>query len=82
VADSVGAYLMTDMAHFAGLIAGEVGLGNPFDYSDIVTTTTHKTLRGPRGALIFFRKGLRETNKRKVNYNLEKPIRSMVNPGL
>jgi glycine/serine hydroxymethyltransferase len=46
---------MTDMAHISGLIAGGV-LPSPFDFSDIVTTTTHKSLRGPRGAMIFYRK--------------------------
>lgn len=51
IADSVGAYLMVDMAHFAGLVA--TGLHpNPVPYSDFVTTTTHKTLRGPRGGMI------------------------------
>ncbi|MEL6598165.1 MAG: serine hydroxymethyltransferase [Pseudomonadota bacterium] len=51
VADSVGAYLMVDMAHFAGLVAAGL-YPNPLDYADAVTTTTHKTLRGPRGGLI------------------------------
>ncbi|MFQ5535390.1 MAG: serine hydroxymethyltransferase [Sphingomonadales bacterium] len=51
VADSVGACLQVDMAHFAGLVAGGVH-PNPLDYADIVTTTTHKTLRGPRGGLV------------------------------
>ena len=47
IADKVGAYLMVDMAHFAGLVAGGEH-PNPLDYADVVTTTTHKTLRGPR----------------------------------
>lgn len=52
IADAVGAYLMVDMSHIAGLVAGGVH-ASPFPYADIVTTTTHKTLRGPRGAMIF-----------------------------
>ena len=51
IADKVGAYLMVDMAHFAGLVAGGVH-PNPLDFADVVTTTTHKTLRGPRGGMI------------------------------
>ncbi len=51
IADKVGAFLMVDMAHFAGLVAGGVH-PNPVPYSDVVTTTTHKTLRGPRAGLI------------------------------
>lgn len=55
IADEQGAYLMADIAHTSGLIAaGE--LNNAFDFCDVVTTTTHKTLRGPRAGLIFFRK--------------------------
>lgn len=54
IADEVGAYLMVDMAHIAGLVAA--GLHpNPVEYADVVTTTTHKTLRGPRGGLILCR---------------------------
>ena len=55
IADFVDAILMIDMAHFAGLVVGDV-YPSPFEYADIVTTTTHKTLRGPRGAMIFSKK--------------------------
>lgn len=72
IADSVGAYLMVDMSHIAGLVAGGV-YPSPFPYADIVTTTTHKTLRGPRGALIFVKKDDRE---------LDKKIDKAVFPGL
>ncbi len=54
IADSVGAYLMVDMAHFAGLVAGGAH-ANPLDHAHVVTTTTHKTLRGPRGGMILSR---------------------------
>ena len=70
IADKVGAYLMVDMAHFAGLVAaGEHP--SPFPHAHIVTTTTHKTLRGPRGGMIL-------TN----DENLAKKINSAVFPGL
>lgn len=59
VADKCGAYLMADIAHTSGLIASQL-LNNPFEYCDVVTTTTHKTLRGPRGALIFCKKELKD----------------------
>ena len=51
IADEVGAFFMVDMAHFAGLVAGDVH-PNPLDYCDVATTTTHKTLRGPRGGMV------------------------------
>ena len=70
IADSVGAYLMVDMAHFAGLVAGGV-YPNPVGIADVVTTTTHKTLRGPRGGMIL-------TN----NPEIAKKINSAIFPGL
>ena len=56
VADEVGAYLLVDMAHYSGLIAGGV-YDNPVPYADVVTSTTHKTLRGPRGGIILWNDG-------------------------
>jgi len=70
IADAVGAALMVDMAHFAGLVAGGAH-DNPLDYADVVTTTTHKTLRGPRGGMI-----LSNDNE------LGKKLNSAVFPGL
>ncbi|CAK7193162.1 Serine hydroxymethyltransferase 2 [Commensalibacter sp. Nvir] len=70
IANEVGAYLMVDMAHFAGLVAAEL-FPNPLPYADIVTSTTHKTLRGPRGGFIL-------TN----SPDLAKKINSAVFPGL
>ena len=63
IADTCGAILMVDMSHFAGLVAGEA-YSSPFLYADVVTTTTHKTLRGPRSALIFSKIDEREFNKK------------------
>ncbi|KZF21432.1 serine hydroxymethyltransferas-like protein [Xylona heveae TC161] len=82
IADNVGAYLLSDMAHISGLVAGGV-IPSPFPYSDIVTTTTHKSLRGPRGAMIFFRKGVRRVDKKgnQELYDLEGPINASVFPG-
>lgn len=57
IADECGSFLMIDMSHFAGLVAGGA-YSSPFPYADIVTTTTHKTLRGPRSAIIFSRSEL------------------------
>ena len=70
IADGVGALLMVDMAHFAGLVAGGVH-PNPLPHAHVVTTTTHKTLRGPRGGMIL-----------SVDEDLGKKINSAVFPGL
>ena len=70
IADSVGALLLVDMAHFAGLVATKQ-YPNPLQFADVVTTTTHKTLRGPRGGLVL-------TN----NQDFAKKINSAVFPGL
>lgn len=72
IADSCGALLMVDMSHLAGLVAGKA-YPSPFPYADVVTTTTHKTLRGPRGALIFSKKDER---------GIDKKIDKAVFPGL
>ncbi|GAU40323.1 hypothetical protein TSUD_221710 [Trifolium subterraneum] len=83
VCDKQKAVLLADMAHISGLVAAGV-IPSPFDYADIVTTTTHKSLRGPRGAMIFFRKGLKEVNKqgKEVFYDYEDKINQAVFPGL
>jgi glycine hydroxymethyltransferase len=70
IADSVGAWLMADMAHVAGLVAAGV-YPSPVPYADVVTSTTHKTLRGPRGGIILA----------KHNESLEKKLNSLVFPG-
>ncbi|MDQ5893221.1 MAG: glycine hydroxymethyltransferase [Patescibacteria group bacterium] len=62
-ADASGALLMIDMSHIAGLVAGKA-YPSPFEYADIVTTTVHKTLRGPRSALIFAKNDTRELGKK------------------
>ena len=83
IADKVGCYLMMDMAHISGLVAAGVNK-SPFPYADIVTTTTHKSLRGPRGAMIFFRRGVRKTDAKtgkETLYDLEGPINFSVFPG-
>lgn len=70
IADSVGAYLLVDMAHIAGLVAAGV-YPSPVQIADVTTTTTHKTLRGPRGGMIFA----------KANPDIEKKLNSLVFPG-
>jgi glycine hydroxymethyltransferase len=76
IADACGAILMVDMSHFAGLVAGGV-YPSPFLYADVVTTTTHKTLRGPRSAIIFSRK-----DKKLGDKDISTLIDKAVFPGL
>ena len=71
IADKVGAYLFVDMAHVAGLVAAGV-YPNPVPFADVVTSTTHKTLRGPRGGIIVA----------KANEEIEKKLQSIVFPGI
>ena len=80
IADQNGAYLFADMAHVSGLVAAGV-IKSPFEFCDIVSTTTHKTLRGPRAGMIFFRKGKRLVNGKESLYDLESKINQAVFPG-
>jgi len=87
IADKIGAYVLADMAHISGLVAAEV-IPSCFPWADVVTTTTHKSLRGPRGAMIFYRKGQRgvvQKGKKKgtpIMYDIEDKINFAVFPGL
>eukprot|EP00879_Flechtneria_rotunda_P011081 GHRR01011578.1.p1 GENE.GHRR01011578.1~~GHRR01011578.1.p1 ORF type:complete len:425 (+),score=121.11 GHRR01011578.1:523-1797(+) len=83
VADASKAWLLADMAHISGLVAAGL-VPSPFEYADVVTTTTHKSLRGPRGAMIFYRKGVRSVDKKgnEVMYDIEDKINFAVFPGL
>lgn len=85
IADKHNAVLLADMAHISGLVAAGLVPVSPFEYADVVTTTTHKSLRGPRGAMIFYRKGQKSTNKKTgapIMYDLENKINFSVFPGL
>ncbi|KAJ6838888.1 serine hydroxymethyltransferase 3, chloroplastic isoform X1 [Iris pallida] len=75
IADEVGAFLMMDMAHISGLVAA-TAVPSPFKYFDVVTTTTHKSLRGPRGGMIFYKKDTVH------GVDLETAINNAVFPGL
>jgi len=74
---------VADMAHVSGLVAAGV-IPSPFDYADIVTTTTHKTLRGVRSGMIFYRKGVKKHPKtgKEIPYDLETKINTAVFPSL
>ncbi len=82
IADMSNAFLLSDMAHISGLVSAGV-IPSPFDFSDVVTTTTHKTLRGPRGGMIFYRKGVRNVDKKGVPsmYDLHERVNFAVFPG-
>merc|ERR1719393_1055715 len=81
ICDACGAFLMADIPHISGLVAtGEAA--NAFDYCDIVTTTTHKSLRGPRAGMIFFRKGPKSDEPGAATYDYEDAINFSVFPSL
>lgn len=83
ICDDVNAMLLADMAHISGLVAAKV-IPSPFEYADVVTTTTHKTLRGVRAGLIFYRKGTKKCPKtgKDIPYDLENKINFAVFPQL
>lgn len=81
IANTSGAILMCDMSHFAGLVAGEE-YPSPFEYCDIVTTTVHKTLRGPRNAMIFSRNDKKQKNTKGKDISFAELIDKAVFPGL
>lgn len=84
ICDEVGAYMMADMSHISGLVAADV-IPSPFEFSDVVTSTTHKTLRGPRAGIIFFRRGKKGVDKKTgkdIMWDLEKRINAAVFPSL
>eukprot|EP00322_Chrysochromulina_rotalis_P009703 CAMPEP_0115847216 /NCGR_PEP_ID=MMETSP0287-20121206/10269_1 /TAXON_ID=412157 /ORGANISM="Chrysochromulina rotalis, Strain UIO044" /LENGTH=458 /DNA_ID=CAMNT_0003301045 /DNA_START=28 /DNA_END=1404 /DNA_ORIENTATION=+ len=81
ICDATGAFMMADIAHISGLVAtGEAT--SPFDYCDVVTTTTHKSLRGPRAGMIFFRKGPKSAEPGAPHYDYEEAINFAVFPSL
>lgn len=81
IADACGAYLMVDMSHFAGLVAGKA-YPSPFEYAHVVTTTVHKTLRGPRSAMILSRKDITRPDAKGKEIPLSELIDKAVFPGL
>lgn len=74
--EEIGAYLLADTSHIMGMIAAK-SIPSPFEYCDLIMSTTHKTMRGPRGAMTFYRKGFRKESKsgKPIKYNLENRIR-------
>jgi len=83
IADKHNSILMADMAHISGLVAAGV-IPSPFEHADVVTTTTHKSLRGPRGAMIFYRigeKGKHPKTGESIQYDYKDKIDFAVFPG-
>jgi glycine/serine hydroxymethyltransferase len=68
---------LADIAHISGLVVAQIG-PNPFEFADIVTTTTHKTLRGPRGGMIFFRRGPKTKTEKPKDEKAKKEISTSV----
>ncbi|KAI5723559.1 hypothetical protein M8J76_008042 [Diaphorina citri] len=83
ICDETDSIMFADMSHISGLIAGGV-IPSPFQYADVVVTTTHKGLRGPRAGVIFFRKGVKGVTKtgEKILYDYEEKINNAVFPSL
>jgi len=83
ICDNVKAVLLADMAHISGLVAARV-IPSPFEFADVVTTTTHKSLRGVRSGMIFYRRGQKGTDKagKPVMYDFEQRINNAVFPAL
>lgn len=83
ICDEQNAYLLADMAHISGLVAAGV-IPSPFEYADVVSTTTHKTLRGPRAGMVFYRKGVKGQDKKgnEIKYDLQSKIDFAVFPSL
>merc|ERR1719472_136057 len=81
ICDVTGAFMMADIAHISGLVATGEAV-SPFEYCDVVTTTTHKSLRGPRAGMIFFRKGPKSDEPGAPHYDYEDAINFSVFPSL
>jgi len=83
ICDNVKAVLLADFAHISGLVAGKV-IPSPFEYADVLTTTTHKSLRGVRSGMIFFRRGQKGVDKagKPIMYDFEQRINNAVFPAL
>lgn len=83
ICNETKSYLFADMAHISGLVSAQV-VPSPFEYADVVSTTTHKTLRGVRAGLIFFRRGTKGVDKtgKEIKYDFEQKINFAVFPSL